>query len=107
AVRRRSTVIAMGSADCTDMLWIPGREFTMGSDEHYVEERPRQRTAVDGFWIDRFPVTNEQFAKFVADTKYVTVAELAPNATDYPGAIAELLHTGSLVFTKPAHAVDL
>ena len=97
----------MGSADCTDMLWIPGREFTMGSDEHYVEERPRQRTAVDGFWIDRFPVTNDQFAKFVAETKYVTVAELAPNATDYPGAIAELLHPGSLVFTKPAHAVDL
>ena len=30
---------------------------------------------VDGFWMDRTPVTNADFQKFVAATNYVTVAE--------------------------------
>ena len=37
----------------------------MGSDEHYPEEAPVHRVAVDGFWIDRAPVTNARFAEFV------------------------------------------
>ena len=34
----------------------------MGSDSHYLEERPVHRVSVDGLWIDRAPVTNERFA---------------------------------------------
>jgi formylglycine-generating enzyme required for sulfatase activity len=63
--------------------------------------------AVDGFWIDRHPVTNERFARFVAETGHVTFAEIPPNPADYPRAIPELLHPGSLVFRKPPGRVDL
>jgi formylglycine-generating enzyme len=90
-----------------DMLWIPGREFTAGSTGHYPDERPTHRVRVEGFWIDRYPVTNERFARFVAETGYVTFAEIAPTAADYPGALPEMLRPGSLVFTKPFHPVDL
>jgi formylglycine-generating enzyme required for sulfatase activity len=34
---------------------------------------------VDGFWMDKTEVTNEQFAKFVAATGYLTVAERWPD----------------------------
>jgi formylglycine-generating enzyme required for sulfatase activity len=57
------------------MVWIPGGTFLMGSDKHYPEERPSHRVTVDGFWIDREPVTNERFARFVEATGHVTFAE--------------------------------
>ena len=91
----------------SDMVWIPGGTFTMGSNDHYREERPAHRVTVDGFWIDRTPVTNEQFACFVDSTHHTTFAEIAPDPADYPGALAELLHPGSLVFVKPAQRVSL
>src|SRR4051794_18152946 len=90
-----------------DMAWVPGGTFRMGSDSHYPEEAPAHRVAVDGFWIDRHPVTNERFARFVAETGHLTFAEMPPNPADYPHAIPELLHPGSLVFRKPPGRVDL
>jgi sulfatase modifying factor 1 len=89
------------------MVWIPGGTFTMGSDRHYPEERPARRVAVDGFWIDPGPVTNRRFARFVAETGYVTFAEIPPNAADYPGADPDLLAASSMVFTPPRGPVDL
>src|ERR1700755_722417 len=61
-----------------DMVWIPGGTFRMGSDRHYPEEAPSHRAAVDGFWIDRTPVTNRQFKQFVMATGHVTTAEVPP-----------------------------
>jgi formylglycine-generating enzyme len=90
-----------------DMVRIAGGMFRMGSDRHYHEEAPAHRVTVDGFWIDRAPVTNRQFRKFVNATGYVTFAELAPDAKDYPGALAHMLRAGSLVFEPPGHPVDL
>ena len=55
------------SADGT-MLYIPGGTFRMGSDRHYPEEAPAHRVTVDGFWMDRVPVTNRQFRQFVEAT---------------------------------------
>ena len=79
----------------------------MGSDKHYPEERPVHRVSVDGFWIDRFPVTNARFQRFVDATSHVTYAEIPPRAEDYPGALPEMLYAGSLVFLKPQGPVDL
>ena len=48
-----------------DMCWIPAATFRMGSDEHYPEEAPAHFVTVDGFWMDRFTVTNREFDRFV------------------------------------------
>jgi formylglycine-generating enzyme required for sulfatase activity len=89
------------------MAWIPGGVFRMGSERHYPEERPVHKVEVDGFFMDATPVTNLQFAAFTAATGYVTYAEIPPDPSDYPGALPHMLKAGSLVFTPPAHAVDL
>jgi sulfatase modifying factor 1 len=89
------------------MEWIPGGTFTMGSDHHYREEAPSHLETVDGFWIDRWPVTNALFRKFVEETGYVTQAEIAPDPAQYPGADPTLLVPASVVFVKPATRVDL
>jgi formylglycine-generating enzyme len=79
----------------------------MGSDRHYPEEAPVHRVTVDGFWMDRTPVTNRLFREFVEVTGYVTFAEIAPDSKDYPGALPHMLKPASLVFTSPNHPVDL
>ena len=62
---------------------------------------------VDGFWMDKTEVTNDQFAAFVNATGYVTIAEKTPRAEDFPGAPPENLVAGSVVFSPPDHAVPL
>jgi formylglycine-generating enzyme required for sulfatase activity len=89
------------------MAWVPPGTFRMGSDRHYAEEAPARAVAVDGLWIDRYQVTNRQFASFVDDTGYVTVAERPLDAADFPGAPPENLVPGSLVFTMTPGPVDL
>ncbi len=89
------------------MVFVPGGMFRMGSDRHYPEEAPVHRVSVSSFWMDRTPVTNRQFRDFVNATGHVTIAETRPNPKDYPGALPHMLYAGSLVFTPPAHPVDL
>src|SRR4029453_7506405 len=91
----------------TDMVWIPGGTFRMGSDDHYPEEAPARPATVDGFWMDRHAVTNREFERFVRKTGYVTVAERTPDQAAYPGAKPELLVPASTVFRKPPHRVDI
>jgi formylglycine-generating enzyme len=90
-----------------DMVWVPGGTFLMGSDHHYPEEAPAHEVTVDGFWIDRHTVTNDEFARFVRKTGHVTVAEQAPDPAEYPGAQPELLVPASTVFASPGRPVDL
>src|SRR5437867_481507 len=84
------------------MAWIPGGIFRMGSEDFYPEERPVHEVSVDGFWMDYHEVTNEQFARFVEATGYTTLAERPPNPADFPGAPAENLVPGSMLFHKTA-----
>jgi formylglycine-generating enzyme len=90
-----------------DMILVPGGTFRMGSDQHYPEEAPVHRVTVAPFWIDRTPVTNRDFRRFVESTGYITAAEIAPDPKDYPGALPHMLKPGSLVFTPPRQPVDL
>jgi formylglycine-generating enzyme required for sulfatase activity len=90
-----------------DMVWIPGGTFRMGSADFYPEERPVHDVTVDGFSMDPYEVTNEQFSRFVAETGYVTVAERPLKPEDVPGAPPENLVPGSMVFQKRTGPVDL
>ncbi len=86
------------------MVWIPGGTFTMGSDTGYPEEAPAHEVSVDGFWMSVHEVTNRQFANFVEETGYVTVAERPMNPADFPGVPAEALVPSSVVFVPPESA---
>lgn len=100
-----------------DMVWIPGGEFSMGcadprglpygGSDPMLDARPVHRVRVDGFWMDAHEVTNDEFARFVRATGYVTVAERRPRAEDFPGAPPENLVAGSIVFTPPRGDVPL
>ncbi len=98
---------AMEPAPTPNMVRIPGGTFKMGSDRHYPEEAPVHKVTVDGFWMDRTPVTNEQFSRFVKETGHKTFAEIPPDPAQYPGALPHMLYAGSLVFVKPKGRVDL
>ena len=98
------------------MVWIPGGEFSMGDadprvgsggGEVFADAHPVHRVYVDGFWMDRTEVTNEQFAAFVTATGYITIAERTPRAEDFPGAPPEELAAGSTVFLPPPGPVPL
>jgi formylglycine-generating enzyme required for sulfatase activity len=99
------------------MAWIPGGEFSMGAQsamdmnavgmQATVDSRPIHRVYVDGFFMDKTDVTNAQFEKFVKATGYITIAERKPRAEDFPGAPAENLVAGSVVFAPPDHPVAL
>jgi formylglycine-generating enzyme required for sulfatase activity len=99
------------------MVWVPGGEFSMGSDTDNDslcslpgttrDAAPIHRVSVDGFWMDATEVTNEQFAAFVAATGYVTVAEQKPTKEEFPDAPPEALVAGSIVFTPTKTAVPL
>ncbi len=99
------------------MVWIPGGEFIMGSNEAdaYDAEKPAVNVAVRGFWMDETEVTNAQFEEFVKATGYLTVAErpidweelkkqLPPGT---PKLDDSALLPGSLVFSPPARPVPL
>jgi formylglycine-generating enzyme required for sulfatase activity len=93
--------------DGREMVLIGGGTFRMGSAEFYPDEQPVVEREVAAFRIDRYQVTNEDYARFVADTGYVTVAERPMAAEDYPGVAAEDLVPGAMVFTPTSGPVDL
>ncbi len=99
------------------MVWIPGGEFSMGSEDPTVsccggsdptlDARPVHRVSVDGFWMDKTEVTNEQWEKFVNATGYRTIAEITPTKEEFPTAPPENLVAGSIVFTPTSGPVPL
>lgn len=90
-----------------DMVHIPGGTFVMGSEEFYPDERPAHERSVASFFIDRYQVTNEQYAEFVDATGYVTVAERPLDPAEFPGADPADLTPGAMVFTPTAGPTDL
>lgn len=119
-VRQNSRVVpqpAAATGTQTGMVWIPGGEFTMGTDSKlgWPDEKPAHPVRVDGFWIDETEVTNTQFRTFVESTGYVTTAEEAPSVEEIlsqlppgtPAPPADQLVAGSLVFTLTDGPVDL
>ena len=91
----------------TELVELPGGSFRMGSTSFYPEEAPIHTVHVAPFAIERHPVTNAQFAEFVDDTGYVTVAERELDPQLFPGADPADLVPGGLVFLPAAGPVNL
>lgn len=90
------------TASCPqDMVWVKTGIFRMGSDSHYQEERSVDKVTVNGFCIEKYEVTNAQFARFIAESGYVTVAERPLPADSFPNLSEEQRAPGSLVFMPP------
>ncbi len=90
------------------MVWIPGGTFWMGCDDCKMPDaEPVHLVYVDGYWMDKTPVTNAQFTQFVAATGYVTIAEQKPDPKDFPGVPLDKLVAGSAIFNPPKQAVPL
>ena len=91
----------------TELTALPGGTYRMGSADFYPEEAPVHDVTVAPFAIERHPVTNIQFAEFVAATGHVTVAEQQLDPAAFPGVPADELVPGSLVFQPTAGPVNL
>lgn len=87
-----------GAPPFPDMVWVPGGQFLMGSELFYPEERPVRTAVTGGFWMDRAPVTNALFRRFVEETGHVTSAERGADPAGNPAIDASLFVPGGLVF---------
>jgi formylglycine-generating enzyme required for sulfatase activity len=52
--------------DGTVLVYVPGGEYTLGADDIGDWARPVHRVRLSPFWIGKYPVTNEQYAEFLA-----------------------------------------
>ncbi len=91
----------------TELVDLPGGSFRMGSTSFYPEEAPIHTVTVRAFAAERHPVTNSQFAEFVAATGYLTVAEQPIDPRLYPGVNPQDLCPGAMVFRPTAGPVNL
>ena len=80
------------------MALIPAGRFLQGAQPARPEEGPPRATSVGAFWIDRTEVTNADFARFVAATHYVTLAERPLDPKAYPGLSGDQLKPSAIVF---------
>ena len=106
-----------GNTSHVGMVWIPGKEYTMGCPDKNgrPDEYPQHNVKVVGFWIDVTEVTNAQFQKFITATGYITTAEKAPDWEELkkqlppgtPKPPETELVAASLVFSPPGNAVAL
>jgi sulfatase modifying factor 1 len=106
-----------GDTSKSGMVYIPAGAFMMGADNDQADkdEYPKHKVILDPFWIDQHEVTNDQFAKFIESTGYVTTAERKPDWEELkkqlppgtPKPDESLLVAASLVFTPQKQEVDL
>ena len=69
----------MASVPAPDLARITAGEFLMGGSGPDEDERPVHRVFVSEFFIGRFPVTQEEYGRFVRATGYP-----APTIRDLP-----------------------
>jgi formylglycine-generating enzyme required for sulfatase activity len=69
----------MTVAASPDLARIPAGEFLMGASDAEEDERPVHHVYVSEFFIGRFPVTNDEYARFVRATGHP-----APAVRDLP-----------------------
>ncbi len=86
SIARVTEVVDIRSADDAEMVYVPAGEFLMGSTEADIaaaeadcrecppgwfdEEKPQHTVYLDAYWIDKYEVTNQQFAGFIEHGGY-------------------------------------
>lgn len=53
--------------DGTELLFVPGGYFHLGTDDLDKWSRPMHRVRLTSFWIGKFPITNAQYGRFLED----------------------------------------
>ncbi len=100
--------LALASTHCpVGMVLIPGGTFRIGANDHYPDELSAEAVTVDSFCMDKYEITNAQFAQFVKETGYVTIAELPIPKDQYPDLTDEQRSPGSLVFEPPPEGTQV
>ncbi|MCL2099087.1 MAG: formylglycine-generating enzyme family protein [Oscillospiraceae bacterium] len=82
----------MGKDNPNGMAYIPGGDFTMGSDRGYNEELPLHKVTLFPYYIDKYLVTNAQFKEYCdavgrgypADPRWASMPGYFLNYPDYP-----------------------
>jgi len=89
SAERKRTV----TGSLVDMVQLDGGAFLMGTESEQAfpqdGEGPVRKVVLDGFYIDRYAVTNERFAEFVRATGYKTESERLNWSFVFQGHIAE------------------
>lgn len=94
---------ALAANPCpASMVLIPGGRYRIGAGAQLPEEQPIGSLRLSPFCLDRFEVSNDRFAAFVAATGYVTVAERPLSAEQFPDLRDDERAPGSLVFLPVA-----
>lgn len=100
------TIQYMQGIDGVRMVLIKGGSFKMGSNS-YEDAQPIHEVELNSFYMDEHEVTNRQFAAFVNETGYVTVAERPLDPNEFPGVDPQMLVPGSAVFIGSAVTSNL
>ncbi len=101
ARRRRALPVLVGAAGLTaqiafgqttstggteQMVRIPGGAYPLGSDQEREDARPAHHVRLEPFWIDRYEVTNVEFATFLerrlAGRDLRLIGDAAPGTAD-------------------------
>ncbi|MDZ4760362.1 MAG: formylglycine-generating enzyme family protein [Alphaproteobacteria bacterium] len=90
--------LAQRAPSTSGMVHVGGGDFLMGAEPMHAEEGPPRAARVKSFFIDATEVTNRDFARFVAATGHVTLAERPLDPRRYPGLPPQQLKPSSLVF---------
>ena len=111
-VVKTSIIDSLNNNPPEGMVWIPPGTFLQGAVPQDLmtmqHEKPQHAVSVDGFFMDITEVTNAQFAKFIEETGYITMAEREIDWEDMKKQVPEgtpkphdsILQPGSLLFKK-------
>ena len=90
-----------------EYIFIPGGTFTMGSDNPPSStmedgEGPARQIEISEFYIEKYEVSNADFARFVKETDYVTEAEKFGNSFVLDVLLSENVKSEILQMVKDA-----
>lgn len=80
ALKSQEKIMTVNKPSSNEMIYLPGGEFLMGTNAENGfpadGEGPIRKVKIKSFYMDKYAVTNEQFAEFIKETDYKTEAEI-------------------------------